>query len=435
MTRSIFKKPFKTGRSFAALALVLLLAFTFAAAQASGLTDEQKLNAYYTLITMKINSGAYDEALENIDKAMPLAGDDPQFLADLWLKKGAVHAMQAKYDEALFALQKALELDSGTAEAHLLSAQIYSEKGEALKAVEHMESYLALRPDDTAMHAFLAELHFSLGQYKAAEEAYTRFMAGQEEVDPAALYMRGVSFMQSGRYKEAIDDLSFVVDDAEHGSNARFNRAVSYMQLGRLDEAEADFTVLMDAGIQMAGLHFNRGVVRMSLGNVAGAVEDFTSSIAGDEQTADALVNRATCRLQLEEFEGAYDDFTRYMELTGKKDTSTYYRGIALLSLGKYDAAVDDFTTFLDDIVPQMTPETLADLPAWARNYRAAAHMGAARFEEAIADLTVNIDQGLLKAISYYNRSLCYQSVGKNDLAEADLKMSLKADEEATPAP
>jgi tetratricopeptide (TPR) repeat protein len=417
-------------KALAVMAIVVVLSFFVYPAQASGLTDEQKLNAYYTLITMKINSGAYDDALENIEIAIPLAGDDSQLLADLWLKKGAVHAMQGNYEAALPALQSALEYDEGAADAHLLYAQIYAEQGDAAKAIEHLKQYLSLRPDDNSRYAMLAELNFSLGQYEEAEEAYSHYIDSQDAVDLAALYMRGVSYMQSGSYEEAIDDFTFVVDDPENGQNARFNRAISYMQLGRLDEAEKDFTVLIDAGLLMKGLRFNRGAVRMSQANMTGAVEDFTASIDGEEQTADALVNRATCHLQLQQFDEAYDDFTRYMALTGAKDTATYYRGITLLSMKKFDEAVKDFTVFLDDIVPQMPQETLADLPAWARNYRAAAHMGAARFEQALVDLTANIDEGSLKAISYYNRSLCYQGLGKNELAEEDLVMSLAEEEQ-----
>ena len=432
MTIEMLNKRPMTHKTLAVIAIVVMLSFFVYPAQASGLTDEQKLNAYYTLITMKISSGAYDDALENIEKAMPLAGSDSQLLADLWLKKGAVYAMQGNYEAALPALQSVLAYDEGSADAHLLYSQIYAQQGDAGKAIEHLTRYLSLRPDDNAMYAMLAELNFTLGQYKAAEEAYTRFIDSQDAVDLAALYMRGVSSMQSGRYKEAIDDFTLAVDDPEHGQNARFNRAVSYMQLGRLDEAEKDFTVLIDAGLVMKGLRFNRGAVRMSLADMTGAVEDFTASIDAREQTADALVNRATCLLQMQQFEEAYDDFTRYMDLTGAKDTAAYYRGIALLSMKKFDEAVKDFTVFLDDAVPQLPRETLADLPAWARNYRAAAHMGTERFEQAIADLTANIEAGLLKTISYYNRSLCYQSLGQNDLAEKDLMMSL-AEEEASP--
>ena len=420
-------------KSIAVLAIVFLLSFSCFAAGATGLTDEQKLNAYYTLITMKINSGAYDDALANIDKAMPLAGDDPLLLADLWLKKGAVQAMQGNYDDALPALQKTLEYDAQTADAYLLSAQIYSEQGEALKAIEQMEHYLAIKPEDTPMYALLAELHFSLGQYKEAELAYSKLIDAQEHVDPAAMYMRGVSYMQSGLYEEAIDDFTAAVDDPDQGQNARFNRAVSCMQLGRFDEAEEDLTLLMDAGAAIQGLSMNRGIARMSQGKMTEAVEDFTISIDKKEQTADALANRAACRIQLQQFEEAYDDYTQYLELTGKKDTSLYYRGIASLSMQKYEEAEEDFTVFLDDVVPQMAAGAeIADLPAWARNYRAAARMGLAKFEEAVADLTFNIEEGSLKAISYYNRSLCYQSLGRNDLAEEDLLMSL-AQEEASP--
>ena len=417
-------------KSIAVLAIAFLLTFSCAVAGATGLTDEQKLNAYYTLITMKINSGAYDEALANIDKALSLAGDDPLLLADLWLKKGAVQAMQGNYDNALPALQKTLEYDAQTADAYLLSAQIYSEQGEVLKAIEYMEHYLTIKPDDISMYALLAELHFSLGQYKEAEQAYSKFIDAQETVDPAAMYMRGVSYMQSGRYEEAIDDFTVALDDPEQGHNARFNRAVSYMQLGRFDEAEADFTLLTDAGAAIEGLSLNRGITRMSQGKMAEAAEDFTASIDKEEQTADALVNRAACRIQMQQFEEAYEDYTSYIALTGAKDTSMYYRGIALLSMQKYEEAAEDFTVFLDEVAPQMAASAeMADLPAWARNYRAAARMGSAKYEEAILDLTANIEEGSLKAISYYNRSLCYQSLGKNDLAEEDLMMSLMQEE------
>ena len=94
------------------------------------------------------------------------------------------------------------------------------------------------------------------------------------------------------------------------------------------------------------------------------------------------------------------------------------------------EEAAEDFTVFLDEVAPQMAASAeMADLPAWARNYRAAARMGSAKYEEAILDLTANIEEGSLKAISYYNRSLCYQSLGKNDLAEEDLMMSLMQEE------
>ena len=168
----------------------------------------------------------------------------------------------------------------------------------------------------------------------------------------------------------------------------------------------------------------------MSQGKMAEAAEDFTASIDKEEQTADALVNRAACRIQMQLFEEAYEDYTSYIALTGAKDTSMYYRGIALLSMQKYEEAAEDFTVFLDEVAPQMAASAeMADLPAWARNYRAAARMGSAKYEEAILDLTANIEEGSLKAISYYNRSLCYQSLGKNDLAEEDLMMSLMQEE------
>lgn len=84
---------------------------------------------------------------------------------------------QRKADEALFFISKALDQDNRFVEALLLSADIYSDKGDDVKVIEAYEKSISINPIFFPNAQFnLANVYFKRGDYDKAAQAYQAFL-------------------------------------------------------------------------------------------------------------------------------------------------------------------------------------------------------------------------------------------------------------------
>jgi tetratricopeptide (TPR) repeat protein len=183
--------------------------------------------------------GRYDEAIQAYDKVIEINSNN----ADAWNNKGLSLIMLSRYGEAIQALDKAIEIKPNNAAA-------WSNKGCALDGLgrydEAMQaSDIAIENDPKLTNALIVKgtvLHH-LGRDDEALEAYDIAIA----IDPKsadAWGNKGNVLGRLGRYDEAIKALDKATEIKPNNSNAWGNYAiawgnkgVSLIMLGRYDEA------------------------------------------------------------------------------------------------------------------------------------------------------------------------------------------------------
>ena len=115
------------------LAVLLAAAMMLAAVPALGesaaasTTNDQRLDAAYTLALNAINAEDYATAKEYLDICFAYCDrqSNPVLFADLLLKRACINVIEEKFDLALLALDACLQVQPDLADAWLVLSQIY----------------------------------------------------------------------------------------------------------------------------------------------------------------------------------------------------------------------------------------------------------------------------------------------------------------------
>jgi tetratricopeptide (TPR) repeat protein len=89
---------------------------------------------------------------------------------ELSLLLGQAEAAQGKHDRAVASLQRAVELNPATEEAHAALGVVLMSQGRTAEAVEHLEAAARLAPDNPRIHEQLGQAYRKLGRTAEAEQ-------------------------------------------------------------------------------------------------------------------------------------------------------------------------------------------------------------------------------------------------------------------------
>lgn len=335
---------------------------------------------YEQLANIAITQERYDEALQALDSALELAGDDDAVRGALLTKQGSVHALMQDYDAAKDALSKALAIDPKDAQALILRAQIGIDQGDYAEAVKDLEGYLAQEDQDASIWTVMAQLYeamgdydkaresyekayqldpesianvlnsarneYLLGNYEAAIQGYDAYLSLEDDADGTVHFLRGVAYMQLAEYQKAAADLEQAIE------RGYAERALSYEQLSICYYALEDYERVLSVGeealedrsdqITYEALYQRMGVAAMSLERYEEALRHLDESLALNEALEGTWYYRGVCHLALERYEDAIEDFTKSIDAGFLLQFCYYNRGVCYVQLGQYDPALDD---------------------------------------------------------------------------------------------
>lgn len=368
---------------------------------ATAITDNQKLDAAYTLALNAITSEDYETAKEyiNICFAYCDAQSNPVMFSDLLLKRACIDVIEQKNDMALLNLDAATRVKPDLADAYLVKTQVYASLGDADRAISSLEKYIELT-QDTALYETVAQLQEAKGDIKAAQAAYDKFVAGAGAEVEEAGFQAGLYKMEAGNFQEAIADFEAYKDNETYGAGAMYNIGICRMNLGEFAAAVEAFVSCEEKGGTFEGLYYNRGVCRLLTGKWADAATDFAKSIETEPYRDDATYNLGICQMQQEDYETAEATFTQYIAENDK--------------------------TPENGEPAEAGSETERIVNYGAYYYRAACRAALGKLEDAVADYTVCIEQQYELAQSYYQRAQVYAALGDTEKQNADLAESLK---------
>ncbi|MDX1965214.1 MAG: tetratricopeptide repeat protein [Pirellulales bacterium] len=196
----------------------------------------------------------YQEVLDTLDKVDDAQKADPGY----WLVKGLSHRMLQQYNEAIAAYTKGIELAPE-------NGDLYLNRGVAWY---HNKEYA------------VAILDF--------EEA-----AGLIYADPRPELWKGLSYMELGLPRLAIQSYSQSIKFNNKYIPAHVNRGLAYLSLDEFTPAVLDFHGAIRLNPADARIYFLRGVALARQDRHAQAIASFDTALRLDPKNADAAKNRA----------------------------------------------------------------------------------------------------------------------------------------------
>ena len=216
----------------------------------------------------------YDTATAELDEAIRIKPE----LSEAYLVKTQVYSDTGAYDDAIESLEKYIEL-SGDATMYETLAQLYSQVGNAEKALESYQAFSDASSENGVESAYRMGLYeMNLNKF---EEAIAQFEAcvDDDNYGPTARYNIGVCKMSLADYAGALEMFNACADLADQLDGLHYNTGVCNMSLEQYPEAIAAFTASIESESYQQDATYNRAVCHMSIEEYLEAIEDFTTYI------------------------------------------------------------------------------------------------------------------------------------------------------------
>ena len=182
-----------------------------------------------------------------------------------WHRLGVALSLSSKYDQALAAYQRALELDPKVAAPHNGIGNVYSDLGQYDQALAAYQRAIELDPKDAYPHNGIGNVYRDLGKYDQALAAYQRAI----ELDPKDAYPHngiGNVYFDLGQYDQALAAYQRALELNPKDGSFRSSLVGILRKLGR--EAEAQEQIQVARGLMAKENEYNRACFEAICGNV-----------------------------------------------------------------------------------------------------------------------------------------------------------------------
>ena len=251
---------------------------------------------------------------------------------EAWELLGRSHYREKRYQEALQAFQKALELNPGLTEMYLQLAQVQTllDQGEA--AVQSYQTFLAKHPDDFEGRFLLGRLHRQLDQTEAAMKELLRAESLNPD-DPRLAQALGDLYLELGNLKEARKRLL-----RGEGSNAG-NLGIIAQREGRNREAEQYLLKALEKDPHQPLLWAYLGDALVAQDKKLEAIKAYQSAL--DQQPGDfsSLYNMASLHAGLGQPDQAIDYLGQALQVKPQSGAAHYNLALMLDTKKEYGDA------------------------------------------------------------------------------------------------
>ena len=194
---------------------------------------------------------------------------------EAYLFRGNLYEQIEKdYDAAVHYYQKAVDADTGYAQAVMSLGYAYSDLGDQQRAIEQMERYIRLAPDAADPRASLADLLFRAWRYDDALEQYRESL----ELKPDYWY----AIRQIGNVEAVLGRL--------HAAEEQYHKSMSFFP----------------AGPQVDAFHLTAdGLLSLARHKFPEAAEQFRKALEIDSVNGSAAYGLAQALIRMKQFDAA----------------------------------------------------------------------------------------------------------------------------------
>lgn len=237
--------------------------------------------------------------------------------------------------------------------------------------------------------------------------------------------------LDAGAFADAIAAYGRALAISPRSIVALHNRGLAHARAGLHREAVADLTAVIELDASNASAHLLRAKERAALGDAEGASQDFAEAIRLDPKSGAARLARGTLHLDAGRYAAAIQDLDAAEQLGVKDAALQYNRGLAYLGEARTKPPAEA-QPLLQTALLALNEAVAAD-PKDKAALSLRAEVKARRGEcgTAVEDFSRAIEAGAAGATILLGRGVCQARLGKTDLAIADYSAAIEADPKA----
>jgi Flp pilus assembly protein TadD len=254
--------------------------------------------AYLLAVVREVRGAETQEVVELFDRAARLRPD----YGPVFVRLGAALALRGEHSDAREAFENAIALAPRNAVAHRGLGQTMLALGNAGTAAEHLERAVELEPRDLSARSSLAQAYMRSGRAELAAELVRQAQQLQpinsfddavyaervflRSVGSSRAYARAQAALRTGRFDQAVRDLTIVVEARPDDASAHYWKGMAHRRLGQGDPASTHLSRAVALEPTLVQARLELGALELSRARHAQAVEQLEA--AGALQPLDA---------------------------------------------------------------------------------------------------------------------------------------------------
>ena len=394
-------------------------------------TDKAKLKQYNKMIDglsavdwiqkadSLSNAGKLNEALLAINKAIEL-DPGPKIASQCYMDRGFINLqIYDDYNKAIADVDRAVELDPGE-NSYLRRHMLSFFKGLQLKskgyhkqtascfknALSDMDRIIQLDPGISSAYSSRAEIYMLLGNNQRALSDLNKAI----ELDPrdAQAYLeRGDVKRKTGDFMQSVSDYDKALELLPEYRQEQANLRKKCTYIRSADQSCADL---------QKKAYYGRGFDNVILGNYKLAIDDFSKAIKLDSSFVEAYCARSFSYLKMGNYQNAMKDANRMVELDSDNYESYYLRSEVCIKIRDYQNALKDCTKAIE-----LNPQHYQTYSS-----RGLVYFNLGNYELALRDMNKAIEINPGDAPDYFLRGIIFEKMGNYSKAIADIKVAAR---------
>jgi uncharacterized caspase-like protein/Flp pilus assembly protein TadD len=160
---------------------------------------------------------------------------------------------------------------------------------------------------------------------------------------------RGLAYLRTGRFAEAIADFSEVIHLDPKIAGYFDNRQNAYRSANRLPEALADANTAIGLAPTYSFVYRSRATVYRDMADWQDAISDYTQAIRIDPSDGSLFIDRGKILIRMNRVADAISNFSHALDLDQKKWNWAFReRGLAYKLIGQLDSAKSDLSAWVN---------------------------------------------------------------------------------------
>ena len=297
-------------------------------------------------------------------------------------------------EQALLALERAVEINPSLAESRINLGNIYLKKERIEDAIYEYETALEINPSNAKTHNNLGNAYTKRGWLSDAISQYTQSL----KLDPnftEAYKNLANAYCKRGMFGQAVAQLKQAIILEPENASCYSQLGDVYNQMGDYERAIFQYKRALKIKGDFAEAHYGLALCYNKLGLVDDEIRAYKKALAIEPDMIAALANLGNAYFEKQNYDAAIEQYKKAVRIKPDDGSLHYNIGAAYSNKGQYEQAVAEHRKAVE-IEPEM---------GGAHNGLAFAFYKLEKYDLAwhhikiARELGVEIDKGLLAAI------------------------------------
>lgn len=273
---------------------------------------------------------------------VPFPKNQPNVMADDYLKQGEALYLQGRYEEAVIFFEQAILMNNDLDRAWYSRGNVLVKLQRTEEAVACYDQAIAINPDKYEPWYNRGNALVKLQRYEEAIASYERVLALKPE-DSGAWHNRGAILGRLQRYEEAVACYDRVLALKPEDPEVWHNRGAMLGRLQRYAEAVTSYDRALALKPDRYETWYNRGNMLWKLQYYPEAIASYDQAVAISPDKYEAWYNRGAVMGRLQQYAEALASYDRALALKSDDCEVWHNRGVALAKVQRHEEAIASY--------------------------------------------------------------------------------------------